>query len=216
MAGELQRGSLTETPAENLHATLLATMEVVAAQRAQLDDLYAELASARAAEGELRIDVSRERAAREVAEERLREASVDFARRLAAMQARVLEAERDVVLGGQVLIARGPTHSPPSTGGSGAVASGSTAPSPPLHPSIGGSGRSGHAEELQCGGHTPGGRCAKPAVCEMSSRPPLAPHQQDVGSLAGGQIVHACLGRKQSNVGANRRAFSAHQRLEPL
>lgn len=35
-------------------------------------------------------------------EEKLREASVDFARKLSQMQARVLEAERDVVLGGQV------------------------------------------------------------------------------------------------------------------
>ncbi|CAK8988380.1 unnamed protein product [Durusdinium trenchii] len=82
-----------------LESTLAATLQVVEAQRAQLHTAQEELET-------LRLQLESERRAKEVAEEKLREASVDFARKLSQMQARVFEAERDVVLGGQVLVAR--------------------------------------------------------------------------------------------------------------
>ncbi|CAK8985819.1 unnamed protein product [Durusdinium trenchii] len=82
-----------------LESTLAATLQVVEAQRAQLHTAQEELET-------LRLQLESERKAKEVAEEKLREASVDFARKLSQMQARVFEAERDVVLGGQVLVAR--------------------------------------------------------------------------------------------------------------
>mmetsp|Transcript_45419 Transcript_45419/g.74750 ORF Transcript_45419/g.74750 Transcript_45419/m.74750 type:complete len:164 (-) Transcript_45419:34-525(-) len=87
-----------QDPAQ-LEATLAATLQVVEAQRSQLQKAQEELAL-------LHLELESERRAREAAEEKLREASVDFARKLSQMQARVLEAERDVVLGGQVLVAR--------------------------------------------------------------------------------------------------------------
>eukprot|EP00438_Fugacium_kawagutii_P019192 Skav219381 [mRNA] locus=scaffold76:731285:739426:- [translate_table: standard] len=79
--------------------TLAATLEVVQAQREQLRKAQEDLEL-------LRLELESEKRGREAAEEKLREASVDFARKLSQMQARVLEAERDVVLGGQVLVAR--------------------------------------------------------------------------------------------------------------
>eukprot|EP00434_Breviolum_minutum_P031091 symbB.v1.2.027497.t5/scaffold2828.1/size70857/2 len=82
-----------------LEATLAATLEVVEVQRHQLQKAQEELEL-------LRLELESERRSREAAEEKLRDASVDFARKLSQMQARVLEAERDVVLGGQVLVAR--------------------------------------------------------------------------------------------------------------
>lgn len=87
-----------QEPAQ-LEATLAATLQVVEAQRSQLQRAQEELEL-------LRLELESERRVREAAEEKLREASVDFARKLSQMQARVLEAERDVVLGGQVLVAR--------------------------------------------------------------------------------------------------------------
>merc|ERR1719210_2229377 len=90
--------------AGELEATLTATLQVVAAQRAQLDELRAALAQAEDRAAELGLELAGEREAREAAEAGLRNASVDFARRLSAMQARVLDAERDVLLGGQVLV----------------------------------------------------------------------------------------------------------------
>merc|ERR1712185_640198 len=95
--------------AEELRDTLVATLEVVSAQRSRIDCLHAELRAVQDSADELRAELSHEREAHSAAETKLREVSVDFARRLSAMQARVLQAERDVVLGGQVLV----THSAP-------------------------------------------------------------------------------------------------------
>ena len=99
-----------------LEATLAATLEVVEVQRHQLQKAQEELEL-------LRLELESERRSREAAEEKLRDASVDFARKLSQMQARVLEAERDVVLGGQVLVAR---SSP-----SGGIVSATLAEGPP-------------------------------------------------------------------------------------
>eukprot|EP00930_Biecheleria_cincta_P061466 TRINITY_DN47036_c0_g1_i1.p2 TRINITY_DN47036_c0_g1~~TRINITY_DN47036_c0_g1_i1.p2 ORF type:complete len:193 (+),score=49.80 TRINITY_DN47036_c0_g1_i1:105-683(+) len=99
---------------EQCEEMLAATLEVVGEQRKQLDMLRGELAQAVEETSGLRLELERERESRLAAEARLRESSVDFARRLSTMQARVLEAERDVVLGGQVLVTR---SAPSSSGG---------------------------------------------------------------------------------------------------
>eukprot|EP00933_Yihiella_yeosuensis_P010115 TRINITY_DN11638_c0_g1_i2.p1 TRINITY_DN11638_c0_g1~~TRINITY_DN11638_c0_g1_i2.p1 ORF type:complete len:211 (-),score=41.97 TRINITY_DN11638_c0_g1_i2:192-824(-) len=90
--------------AEELEATLLATLQVVEAQRRQLNDLQIQVATSQEEAASLEWQLEREREGRLAAEEKLRESSVDFARRLSTMQARVMEAERDVVLGGQVIV----------------------------------------------------------------------------------------------------------------
>mmetsp|Transcript_53523 Transcript_53523/g.124680 ORF Transcript_53523/g.124680 Transcript_53523/m.124680 type:complete len:170 (+) Transcript_53523:90-599(+) len=97
--------------ASQLESALATALEVVEAQRAQLAAAQEELA-------QLSMELQREQQARSAAEEKLREASVDFARKLAGMQAKVIEAERDVVLGGQVLVARsapGSSAGPPAS-----------------------------------------------------------------------------------------------------
>ncbi|CAE7688277.1 Transmembrane protein 165 [Symbiodinium microadriaticum] len=82
-----------------LERALTAALEVVEAQRAQL-------AAAQEEAARLQLELEREQQARTAAEEKLREASVEFARKLSSMQAKVVEAERDVVLGGQILLTR--------------------------------------------------------------------------------------------------------------
>lgn len=112
--------ALHDADAEECRATLLEALEVVAAQRARIGELQEQLAQAEGARDELQLELGRERRAREAAEAGLRGSAGDFARRLSAMQARVLEAERDVVLGGQLLV----TRSAPPTGGGEAGGSG--------------------------------------------------------------------------------------------
>eukprot|EP00439_Symbiodinium_sp_Y106_P032942 s451_g3.t4 len=80
-----------------LERALTAALEVVEAQRAQL-------AAAQEEAARLQLELEREQQARTAAEEKLREASVEFARKLSSMQAKVVEAERDVVLGGQASV----------------------------------------------------------------------------------------------------------------
>eukprot|EP00405_Crypthecodinium_cohnii_P010748 CAMPEP_0206425882 /NCGR_PEP_ID=MMETSP0324_2-20121206/4053_1 /ASSEMBLY_ACC=CAM_ASM_000836 /TAXON_ID=2866 /ORGANISM="Crypthecodinium cohnii, Strain Seligo" /LENGTH=221 /DNA_ID=CAMNT_0053890743 /DNA_START=168 /DNA_END=830 /DNA_ORIENTATION=- len=118
---------MADASPEELRSTLKATLEVVQAQRAKLEELQGELSEVRrqlAEESaaahrneELRFEaeaaLTHEKAAREATEETLRATSVDFARKLAAMQAKVMEAERDVVLGGQVIMV--PLTSAPSS-----------------------------------------------------------------------------------------------------
>ncbi|CAE8626479.1 unnamed protein product [Polarella glacialis] len=99
-----------------LEATLAATLQVVDAQRRQLDALRGELAESREDASGLQLELEREREGRSAAEARMRESAVEFARRLFAMQARVVEAERDVLLGCQVLVTR---SAPSSSAGRG-------------------------------------------------------------------------------------------------
>eukprot|EP00405_Crypthecodinium_cohnii_P036498 CAMPEP_0206548768 /NCGR_PEP_ID=MMETSP0325_2-20121206/14072_1 /ASSEMBLY_ACC=CAM_ASM_000347 /TAXON_ID=2866 /ORGANISM="Crypthecodinium cohnii, Strain Seligo" /LENGTH=239 /DNA_ID=CAMNT_0054048295 /DNA_START=194 /DNA_END=913 /DNA_ORIENTATION=- len=133
---------MADASPEELRSTLKATLEVVQAQRAKLEELQGELSEVRrqlAEESaaahrneELRFEaeaaLTHEKAAREATEETLRATSVDFARKLAAMQAKVMEAERDVVLGGQVIMV--PLTSAPSSaaGSSSGVASAPATP----------------------------------------------------------------------------------------
>merc|ERR1712192_200244 len=131
--------------------------------------------------------------------------AVDFARRLSTMQTRVLEAERDVVLGGQVLISR----SAPPTGDTRLV----TAPlaAAPL---------AADACPDPCSGvASPGDG----ATSSSRPRPPMAPpSRDDMALFSRPQVLHAgsgglCAGRKFiPSSGTARRARSSSQRLDPL
>mmetsp|Transcript_41010 Transcript_41010/g.130321 ORF Transcript_41010/g.130321 Transcript_41010/m.130321 type:complete len:219 (+) Transcript_41010:122-778(+) len=188
---------------QSLFATLSATFEIVTAQRSQIDELQAELARAREVEAELRLELAHERDMRQVTEAKLRDSAVDFAQRLSAMQARVLEAERDVVLGGQVLV----TQSAPS------------------------SGRCRRTEGEE--GHAPGSLSVALAAADAGAsashapssdapgtprpRPPLARPMDDAALFTRPRVLHIGIGRKLvPSVGAGRRAHSSSQRLDPL
>mmetsp|Transcript_30225 Transcript_30225/g.86596 ORF Transcript_30225/g.86596 Transcript_30225/m.86596 type:complete len:217 (-) Transcript_30225:55-705(-) len=193
---------------KDLESTLVATFEVVRAQRAQLDALRRELAeererasaeaaaATRAAEerDELRMELAQEREARTAAEARLRDAAVDFARRLSSMQGRVMEAERDVVLGCQVIAL--PRSAPPNIAGSSA-----------------GSASTGAASATWGGGDGgPWAACAAGAASDdaMFARPRVL--------RVGGSSGSSMLPRPPSGSGggSSHRARSAQLRLQPL
>ncbi|CAE7605594.1 unnamed protein product [Symbiodinium sp. CCMP2456] len=110
-----QQNQQMQSDVGQLERALTAALEVVEAQRAQL-------AAAQEEAARLQLELERERQARTAAEEKLREASVEFARKLSSMQAKVVEAERDVVLGGQILLTR---SAPSSAAASSACSEGS-------------------------------------------------------------------------------------------
>mmetsp|Transcript_70448 Transcript_70448/g.194790 ORF Transcript_70448/g.194790 Transcript_70448/m.194790 type:complete len:216 (-) Transcript_70448:16-663(-) len=201
-----------EAPPEGAEAAecrsaLLLALELAEAQRSQIDDLRAQLARSREAEEELRFELEQEREGRRAAQAALCSAAADFARRLAGLQARVLRAERDVVLGGPVLLAAHAVAAAATGGGSGEP-QGSR-----------GAGASG--AQVWTSASASCSELSKSFLVTARGSPPpgLVPAspQEDASLFTCPRVLHTGTGRKLTpGCGTPRRAQSLSQRLDPL
>lgn len=102
--GSLALGSSNGALAE----TLDAMMTVLDAQREQIDKLQSMLTQKDDEIETLKADLQAAMDSRKGIEDKLRVTASGFGKKIAQMEAKVLEAEKDVVLGGHVLIAPRP------------------------------------------------------------------------------------------------------------
>lgn len=87
-----------------LGQTLDAMMTILDAQRDQIDKLHLQVSQRDDEIETLKAELQAATVSRQGIEEKLRTTATGFGRKMAQMEAKVLEAEKDVVLGGHVLV----------------------------------------------------------------------------------------------------------------